>query len=179
MIPAAERSHRQADVREGQVDRVAHLPIQVGRPPKEVVSLLRARGWLDWHILQALATTAMNDRLDREGLSTAGDLDAPGDTVQGAFSRIYCGAGKLNKCRNDLRSSLRAALDVPASQLYDENRGTPALDRVAGCPSTSSDQWCYDSDKYRSLGAISVPTFHWINRPTFQQALEVQGHRPR
>ena len=102
-----------------------------------------------------------------------------GDTVQGAFSRIYCGGGKLNKCRNDLRSSLRAALDVPASQLYDENRATPALDRVAGSPSTSSDQWCYDSDKYRSLGAISVPTFHWINRPTFQQAVEAQGHRPR
>jgi hypothetical protein len=24
-----------------------------------------------------------------------------------------------------------------------------------------------------------VPTIHWINRPTFQQAVEVQSHRPR
>jgi hypothetical protein len=99
--------------------------------------------------------------------------------VQGAFSRVYCGNGSLSICRSALRNSLRDALNVPASQLYDEDPSTPATDRVAGCPSTSSDQWCYDSVKYRAIGAITVDTQHWINRPTFQQVVEAQGHRPR
>jgi hypothetical protein len=98
--------------------------------------------------------------------------------VQGSFSRIYCGNGNLSNCRGDLRNSLKDALDVPASQLYDENPSTPATDRVTGCPSTASDQWCYDSVKYRAIGAITVDTQPWINRPTFQQAVEVPGNRP-
>jgi hypothetical protein len=26
---------------------------------------------------------------------------------------------------------------------------------------------------------VTVPAIPWINRPTYQQAVEVQGHRPR
>jgi acyl-homoserine lactone acylase PvdQ len=102
-------------------------------------------------------------------------------SVQGGFSRVYCGGGKLNQCRTDLRNALRAALAVPASELYDEKpgAGNPGTQRVDGCPSTSSDQWCYDSVRFRPIGALNVETIHWINRPTFQQAVEVQGHRPR
>jgi hypothetical protein len=29
------------------------------------------------------------------------------------------------------------------------------------------------------LSLVLVPAIPWINRPTFQQAVEVQGHRPR
>ena len=99
--------------------------------------------------------------------------------VNGAYSRIYCGNGNLNRCRNDLRASLRDALAVPASQLYDEDPGTAGVQRVDTCPAAFSDQMCWDSVRFRPLGAIHVPTFHWINRPTWQQAVEVQGHRPR
>lgn len=35
----------------------------------ELVVQLRTLGWLDWHILQALANAALNDKLSREGLS--------------------------------------------------------------------------------------------------------------
>jgi hypothetical protein len=31
---------------------------------------------------------------------------------------------------------------------------------------------------FRPLGAVTQPLIHWINRPTFQQADEIQGHRP-
>jgi hypothetical protein len=68
---------------------------------------------------------------------------------------------------------------VPASSLYDEDASTPATDRVQRCPSSFSNQMCYDSIVFRALGAITVPTMVWINRPTFQQAVEVLGHRPR
>jgi acyl-homoserine lactone acylase PvdQ len=99
--------------------------------------------------------------------------------VTGAYSRIYCGNGSLTRCRNDLRQSLRDALATPASQLYDEDPSTTGVKRVDTCPAAFSDQMCWDSVRYRPLGAVHVPTFHWINRPTWQQAVEVQGHRPR
>jgi hypothetical protein len=30
---------------------------------------------------------------------------------------------------------------------------------------------------FRPLGAITQPLIPWINRPTFQQVVEVQNHR--
>ena len=29
----------------------------------------------------------------------------------------------------------------------------------------------------RPLGGVTQPLIHWINRPTYQQAIEIQGHR--
>jgi hypothetical protein len=29
------------------------------------------------------------------------------------------------------------------------------------------------------VGAVNHPLIHWINRPTFQQALEIQRQAPR
>src|SRR5204862_7793808 len=41
-----------------------------------------------------------------------------GRKVKGRYVREYCGKGKVSRCRKVLRSSLRAALAVPASTLY-------------------------------------------------------------
>jgi hypothetical protein len=68
---------------------------------------------------------------------------------------------------------------VPATELYDEDPGTAGVQRVDTCPAGKSDQWCFDSVRFRPIGAITVRTIHWINRPTFQQAVEIQGHRNR
>jgi hypothetical protein len=99
--------------------------------------------------------------------------------VQGHYSRIYCGQGDLAACRTALRTSLQAGLADTAANLYDENHSMAGVQRVARCPAASSDQWCFDSVAYRALGGINVEPHHWINRPTFQQVVEVQGHRPR
>ncbi len=99
--------------------------------------------------------------------------------VQGTFSRVYCGGGSLTACRNALRQSLRDALDVPATTLYDEDPVAAGVQRADTCPPANSDQWCWDSVRFRPIGAVTHPTFHWINRPTFQQAVDIQGHRPR
>ncbi|MGH3004096.1 MAG: hypothetical protein ACRDM1_15765 [Gaiellaceae bacterium] len=40
-----------------------------------IVSELRSRRWLDWHILQALVNYAMNKRLAAEGLDRSGSHD--------------------------------------------------------------------------------------------------------
>jgi hypothetical protein len=102
-----------------------------------------------------------------------------GEPVTGGFSRAYCGGGNLGRCRGALLNALKEALKVPGSRLYDENPDDPDTDRVARCPASKSDQWCFDAVAFRPLGAIQVDPIHWINRPTFQQAVEIQGHRPR
>jgi hypothetical protein len=90
-----------------------------------------------------------------------------GEPVSGPFSRVYCGGGDLATCRADLTAALKAALAVPKTTLYHDS----------GC--TDGDQMCYDAVRSRAVGVVTVPPFHWINRPTFQQAVEIQGHRPR
>jgi acyl-homoserine lactone acylase PvdQ len=90
--------------------------------------------------------------------------------VANRFSRIYCGRGNLATCRSELRASLQAALGVTQTQLYGGD---------TGCTVAVELQWCFDAVRYRSLGGLSVEPHHWINRPTFQQVVEVQGHRPR
>ena len=94
-----------------------------------------------------------------------------GQKVRGKYSRVYCGSGKLSRCRSALRSSLKTALsqDDPA-KVY----GGDSVCKAAG---RDGDQKCWDAVRQRPLGAITMPLIDWINRPTFQQAVEIQGHR--
>ena len=90
-----------------------------------------------------------------------------GQNVQGPLSRGYCGNGNLAACRAALLSSLDAALAVPKEQLYTDS----------GC--TAGDETCYDEVRFRAIGAVTVPPIPWINRPTYQQVVQVNSHRPR
>jgi hypothetical protein len=38
---------------------------------------------------------------------------------------------------------------------------------------------CFDAVLFRPTGGITQPLIHWVNRPAYQQAVEVVGHRPR
>jgi acyl-homoserine lactone acylase PvdQ len=94
-----------------------------------------------------------------------------GQKVRGRYSMVYCGAGSRAKCRAALRKSLTAALAADdAQKLY----GGDAVCVAAG---RDGDQKCFDAVRMRPLGAITQPLIDWINRPTFQQAVEIQGHR--
>jgi acyl-homoserine lactone acylase PvdQ len=93
--------------------------------------------------------------------------------VTDPFSRTYCGNGDLAACRTALIGSLQAAIaavDDPSHPLY------PAPQ--PSCP-FSDRQICNDAIHFTTVGAVSVPDMEWINRPTWQQVIEVQGHRPR
>ena len=99
-----------------------------------------------------------------------------GRRVRGPLSRIYCGGsarrqGNLRRCRARLRSSLKRAVAADPAVFYKdetcEDYGMP------------SDQWCYDAVRQRPVGAINQPLIHWINRPTFQQVIEIQKQAPR
>jgi acyl-homoserine lactone acylase PvdQ len=89
-----------------------------------------------------------------------------GRKVRGRYSRVYCGGGKLGRCRAALRRSLRAAMKVPPSKLY-------AGDEVCKDAGQGGTQTCFDSIYFRPLGAITQPLLPWQNRPTYQQAVEI------
>jgi hypothetical protein len=92
-----------------------------------------------------------------------------GGKVRGRYSRSYC--GPLRKCRARLRASLKAALKVATPQKQYTG------DAVCSAEGLDGDQKCWDAVRMRPLGAVSQPLIDWINRPTFQQVVEVKGHR--
>jgi acyl-homoserine lactone acylase PvdQ len=91
--------------------------------------------------------------------------------VRGRYGRVYCGEGSLARCRAALERSLRAALAVPAATLYAD----PLCARL-GRPAS---QTCFDAISFQALGGITQPPIPWVNRPTYQQVVEVPGRRPR
>lgn len=92
--------------------------------------------------------------------------DVLGQRVQQPYARTFCGKGSLSACRTALRQSLRAALAVPASQLYS---GDATCQRAR----QDGDQTCFDKVSFRALGGITQPLIPWINRPTYQQTVEI------
>jgi acyl-homoserine lactone acylase PvdQ len=87
-----------------------------------------------------------------------------GKPVRGKFSREYCGGGRLKACAKSLLSSLSTALKHTSDEeLYPDG------------PCEKGDaQWCNDAVRHTATGAISQPPIHWIDRPTFQQAVQVK-----
>ena len=90
-----------------------------------------------------------------------------GDKESGPLNRVYCGGGSLASCRTALENSLLQAAQESPDQVY------PADSECA-----AGDQMCSDSIEFKPIGVITQPLMEWINRPTFQQADEIQGHRP-
>jgi acyl-homoserine lactone acylase PvdQ len=87
--------------------------------------------------------------------------DLLGAPVQGPYSRVYCGQGSVSTCRGALLTSLSDALNhMSDSELY-------------------GDQTQAEHDKigFTAVGGITQPLIPWVNRPTFQQAVQILGHR--
>jgi hypothetical protein len=103
------------------------------------------------------------------------------------YSRAYCGGGRtkratLARCRRVLASTLAAALGDSLEKLYGDDRicgRQPGLGPPDPRRGKSANVFCWDAIWFRGLGAAEQPIIHWINRPTFQQAVEVQGSVPR
>ena len=91
--------------------------------------------------------------------------------VRQPYSKRYCGGGVLARCRSALRAALGRALAVDPATLYRDDACAEA-----GMP---ADQACFDKIAFSATGAITQPMIGWQNRPTYQQVVEVHGHRPR
>ena len=92
------------------------------------------------------------------------------------YSRVYCGGtlkhgGTLRSCRRALARSLKAALHVSTSKLYG--------DEVCSDYGRPNQQTCFDAVRQRPIGAIQQQLIQWINRPTFQQTVEIKSRAPR
>lgn len=92
-----------------------------------------------------------------------------GAKVRGAYSRVYCGKGKLAACRTALLASLKDALAHDSdAELYPDG-GCTEFGDIPG-----DAQACADTIHHRALGAITIPPVPWVNRPTFQQAVQIK-----
>jgi len=87
--------------------------------------------------------------------------DLLGANVQGPYSRVYCGNGNVGACRTALLNSLSDALQHTSN------------DELYG----GQTQAAHDAIGFSAVGAITQPNIPWVNRPTFQQAVQIQGHR--
>lgn len=104
-----------------------------------------------------------------------------GRRVRGRFSRTYCGAGSLRRCRALLADTLAEAVAKSAGEVYggDSVCGSQPTVGPEDPARVDGDQWCYDAIRHLPVGVVEQPLIHWVNRPTFQQVVEVEGHRPR
>jgi hypothetical protein len=89
-----------------------------------------------------------------------------GRRVKGRYAKRFCGTRR--RCRAALTASLAEAIKAPAGEVY---HGDPACQ--------DGDQVCWDAIRQRPTGGATQPLIEWINRPTFQQANEIQHQVPR
>jgi acyl-homoserine lactone acylase PvdQ len=85
-----------------------------------------------------------------------------GKTQLAPWSRPYCGSGDLQACRATLWSSLSAA--------------AVALEQEFGSPNVADWKRAIADDDVRhsAVGVTNVSAIHWINRPTFQQVVQIE-----
>lgn len=86
-----------------------------------------------------------------------------GKPVDAPWSRTYCGAGDINACR----SALWGAMAQAAADLEAKYKKPGVAD------------WKFDITeedvRYTAVGVTSVPPQPWINRPTFQQVVQINS----
>ena len=181
MLAAWQRSgaHRIDRDRDGNYDDAEAVRIMDAWWPRLVEAQFEPK--LGDELYDRVAGTLADDhnRTDHLGSAFQGaaygivakDLrDALGAHVGGRYSRVYCGGGKLGKCRGALRDSLRDALGhMSDAELYPDGPCELGTDEHQ-----ASAQACADSVDYRAVGGITQPRTPWINRPTFQQAIRVK-----
>ena len=103
------------------------------------------------------------------------------------YSRPYCGGAKtkratLGRCQRVLATTLGTALGDSPEKLYGHDaicNKQPGLGPADPRRGKAPNVFCWDAIWMRGLGAAEQPIIHWINRPTFQQAVEIEGSVPR
>ena len=107
--------------------------------------------------------------------------DLFGPRGRGSWSRVYCGNGPRGaggggrrtraRCRAALRRSLLAATHMTKQQLYGHDPTCAQEHRVEAS--------CYDETRSTVASGVDIPSFPWINRPTFQQVVAPTRHLGR
>lgn len=84
-----------------------------------------------------------------------------GKNVKDPWHKAYCGEGDLSTCRDLLWKAMGETADALAEEYGSGN----------------VNDWVYDSSRdeiiQETLGVIGAPNIQWMNRPTFQQVVQV------
>jgi acyl-homoserine lactone acylase PvdQ len=96
-----------------------------------------------------------------------------GRKVRNPLSRIYCGKGSRTLCSEMLISTLVEAATAVRLKYNNFDLNLVKVPATCGSPRTC------DQIEFTAAGAVGLDPIPWQNRPTFQQAVEVLGHRPR
>jgi len=96
--------------------------------------------------------------------------DLFGPRPKAPYSRIYCGNGSKQRCRQALQQSLAQALKVTPAAMYGGGNGKCAAD-----PQPS----CFDQNRPQVTSGIDLGPFPFQNRPTFQQVVTLTQRLPR
>jgi acyl-homoserine lactone acylase PvdQ len=87
-----------------------------------------------------------------------------GRPVRGPYMTRFCGAGDPATCSR----ALWGALDAAAAELEAQQGAVPSAWRASALP-----------ERIRFAPGLMTETMRGTNRPTFQQAITFDGHRPR
>jgi acyl-homoserine lactone acylase PvdQ len=101
-----------------------------------------------------------------------------GRRVRGKLRHRYCGRGSRARCRLAITGALRDAARGAGERFGSANMGDWKIPATCG-PSPAGEPRTCDQIEFTTGGAVSTAPIHWQDRPTFQQIVEVQGHRPR
>jgi hypothetical protein len=85
-----------------------------------------------------------------------------GESVAQPYSRVYCGSGNLEACRNSLWSAIQTAAEGVASKQGSNPASWEAARVRIEFPPDPVEKF----------------TMRWTNRSTFQQVIEFTGHAP-
>jgi acyl-homoserine lactone acylase PvdQ len=96
-----------------------------------------------------------------------------GARVRAPLSRAYCGKGNRARCRRILLSALTEAVANAKERYGVETLGDIRMEAVCDDPNLC------DEIVFTTAGAVGMPDIPWQDRPTFQQIVEIQGHRAR
>jgi acyl-homoserine lactone acylase PvdQ len=100
-------------------------------------------------------------------------LNVPGHAD---YRALKCaGTGTLTDCRNAVLTSLDAALNDLGGLSNQANWDGSQIPNAKNKSGAKVED--YDSVEHTSFSFLPVPPIHWINRPTFQQAVEIQTDR--
>jgi len=100
------------------------------------------------------------------------------EQVEGPRSRTYCGNGVITACRDAIVNALEEAAGIlsspPPDDQDEECLGNPDEYRFG---TADVSRWAYDMDcddiVQTAIGLTGTPNMEWINRPTFQQVVQV------
>jgi acyl-homoserine lactone acylase PvdQ len=93
-----------------------------------------------------------------------------GQSPPGAYSRRYCGGGDRTACEQLLRTTLLEAIAQSPATVYQDE-----VCDEDDTPGFEDPQLCFDAIAHTAAGAVTQPLIHWINRPTFQQTVELSA----